>query len=190
MCRHWSINWVKTILDPTRIPLHLGFLWDTLKKTIALPEDKTTRVEAWAKKLLALNKTTQEDLECFVGTLISTTPAVWQAPLHYRALQCSLLISLKKGWSKSRSVRISHPCVVRELNWWASGGLRANRISPWRPPKPRSRSALFRSALMADKNYVSFIINGNRYKSGANFICVIIICGKTICKLFAGYYHF
>ena len=82
---------MKTILNPTRIPLHLGFLWDTSKKNIALPEDKTTWVEAWAKKLLALNKTTQEDLECFVGTLISTTPAVWQAPLHYRALQRSLL---------------------------------------------------------------------------------------------------
>ena len=123
-------------MEPTVKPLHLGFLWDTLEKTIALPKDKTTQVEAWAKKLLAVNKTTQENLECFVGTLISTTPAVWQAPLHYRALQRSLLISLKGGRSKSKSVRISHPSVVRELNWWASGGLRANRTSPWCPPKP------------------------------------------------------
>ena len=64
--------------------------------TIALPEDKTTRVEAWAKKLLTVKRTIQEDLECFVGTLISTTPAVWKAPLHYRALQRLLNISLKK----------------------------------------------------------------------------------------------
>ena len=78
------------------MPLHLGFLWDTSKKTIALPEDKTTWVEAWAKKLLAFNKTTQEDLECFVRTLVSTALAVWQAPLHYRNLQRALLISLKK----------------------------------------------------------------------------------------------
>ena len=78
---------MKTILEPTGIPLHLGFLWDTLWKTIALPEDKTTRVEAWAKKLLAVNKTTLEKLEYFVGTLINITPAVWKAHLHYRALQ-------------------------------------------------------------------------------------------------------
>ena len=90
-------------------------------KTITLTEDKTTRVEAWAKKLLTVNKTTQENLECFVGTLISTTPAVWQAPLHYRALQRSLIISHKGGRSKSKSVRISHPSLVRELNCWASG---------------------------------------------------------------------
>ena len=136
MCCGWSINWVKMILEPTGIPLHLGFLWDTLEKTIALPQDKTTRVEAWAKKLLAVNKTTQENLECFVGTIISITPAVWQAPLHYRALQRSLLISLKQGRSNSKSVRISHRYVVRELNWWASGGMRANRTSPWCPPRP------------------------------------------------------
>ena len=132
----WFINWVKTILEPTRILLYLGFLWDTLRKTIALPEDKTTQVEPWTKNLLTVNKTTQENLECFLGTLISTTLAVCKAPFHYRALQRLLIISFKGGRSKSKSVRISHPSVVRELNWWASGGLRANRTSPWRPPKP------------------------------------------------------
>ena len=129
MCCGWSINWVKTILDPTSIPIHLGFLWDTLRKTVTLPKDKTTRVEAWAKNLMALKKTTQENLECFVGTLVSTVPAVWQGPLHYRNLQRALLISLKQGRNPSKSVRISH-YLVRELNWWASGGMRANRISP------------------------------------------------------------
>ena len=46
----------------------------------------------------------------------------------------ALLISLKQGRNPSRSVSISH-YLVRELNWWASGGMRANRISPWHPPK-------------------------------------------------------
>ena len=46
MCCEWSINWVKTYMDPTWILIHLGFLWDTLKETVALPEDKATLVEA------------------------------------------------------------------------------------------------------------------------------------------------
>ena len=123
------------MLDPSSTPTHLGFLWDTSRKTIALPEDKTTQVEAWVKDLMALNKTTQGNLECFVGTLVSTVPAVWQGPLHYRNLQRALLISLKKGRNPSRSVSISHQ-LVRELNWWASGGMRANRVSPWHSPTP------------------------------------------------------
>ena len=99
------INWVKTVYEPTRIPLHLSFLWDTLRMTIALPEDKTTRVEAWAKKLLTVKKTTQEDLESFVGTLISTTPAVWKASLHYRALQRLLNFPSKEVEIKLRVSR-------------------------------------------------------------------------------------
>ena len=132
----WSINWVKTILESTQILLHLGFLWDTMGKTITLPEDKITQVEAWAQKLLTVDTTTQENLECFVGTLISTTPAVWQGPLHYRALQTALIISLKHGRNNRKSVKIFHPLIRRDLHWWASGGLRANRTSPWCSPKP------------------------------------------------------
>ena len=57
-CCGWLINWVTTILELTKKHTHLSILRDTLRKTIALPEDKTTWVEAWAKKLLAVNKTT------------------------------------------------------------------------------------------------------------------------------------
>ena len=109
----WSMNWMKTILEPTTIPLHPGFLWITLRMTIPLPEDKTTRVEAWAKKLYTVKETTQKDLESFVGTLISTIPAVWKAPLHYRALQRSLNFFLTRGRYKSKIVLISHPSVVK-----------------------------------------------------------------------------
>ena len=42
MCFGWSINWANTYVDPTWIPLHLGFLWDTMEGTVALSEDKTT----------------------------------------------------------------------------------------------------------------------------------------------------
>ena len=132
----WSINWVKTILEPTRIPLHLGFLWDTMGKTITLPEDKTTRVEAQSQKLLIVDTSAQESLECFMGTLISTTLAVWQGPLHYRAFQTTLIISLKHGRNNRKSVKIFHPLIRRDLHWWASGGLRANRTRPWYSPKP------------------------------------------------------
>ena len=82
-----KLNWVKTFFDPPWAPIHLCFLWDTLEGTVALPEDKTTQVETWAKKLLVAGSTTQEELESFVGTLISTPMVVWKASLHLRYLQ-------------------------------------------------------------------------------------------------------
>merc|ERR1712112_742066 len=134
MCCGWSINWTNTFLDPLRIPIHLGCLWDTREGTIALPEGKTTRVETWTQLLIATGSVTQEALECLVGTLVSCTPAVWQAPLRYRALQRTLLHSLRGGRGR-RTVKLNDACI-RDLDWWANGGLKANHFSPWRPPAP------------------------------------------------------
>ena len=82
---------------PYKYTHSFGVFWDTSRKTFALPEEKTTRVEARAKQLMAVKETTQETLECFMGTLVSTVLAVWKGPLHYRGLQHALLCSLKKG---------------------------------------------------------------------------------------------
>ena len=125
MSCNWSINWVKTILDPTQTPIHLGFLWDTMGETITLPEYKTTQVEAWPQKLLAVNFTTQENLECYLGILISRG-----VPFITGLSKDRSLFSSKEEVEMIISVQISHHSIVRELEWWASGGLRTNRISP------------------------------------------------------------
>ena len=80
MCCGWSINWGKTVLEPTQIPLHLGFLWDTVQGTIVLPEEKTYRLVDWTSKILQAMYTTQGELESLVGTMISVTPAVGSLP--------------------------------------------------------------------------------------------------------------
>ena len=97
--------------------------------TVSLPEDKTTQVEIWAKKLLAIGSITQDDLQSVVGTLISTHMAVWKAPLHLRYLQRMLLSSLKPGRKANRSIQISQEMHI-DFKWWALGGLRSNRVSP------------------------------------------------------------
>ena len=86
MCCGWSGNWIKTIYTLLCTLTHLGFLWDTLEGTIASPEYKSTRVENWAKQLIVSESITQESLEILVETLNSTNPAIWQAPLNFRAL--------------------------------------------------------------------------------------------------------
>ena len=97
MCCGWTLNWTKTILEPTQTPVHLGFLFDSTNKTIAIPEDKIQRLVTWTRSLLATKETTQADLESLVGTLVSVMPACPLAPLHYRALQRVLIKSLRSG---------------------------------------------------------------------------------------------
>ena len=70
-----------------------------------------------------------------MGTLVRTVPAIWKGTLHYRGFQLALLCSFKKGQSKLRRISISYQ-LLRELKWWASVGMTANRISLWPPPIP------------------------------------------------------
>ena len=107
MCCGWSLNWTKTILEPTQTPVHLGFLFDSTNKTIAIPEDKIQRLVTWTKSLLIDPVTTQANLESLVGTMVSVMPACPLAPLYYRALQRVLIKSLRSGRRESKKVSLS-----------------------------------------------------------------------------------
>ena len=91
MCCGWSLNWSKTILEPTQTHVHLGFLFNSLNKTIAIPEDKIVRLVTWTKSLLASPVAMQAQLKSLVGTMVLVVPACPLAPLHYRALAKSLV---------------------------------------------------------------------------------------------------
>ena len=136
MCCGWSLNWSKTVLEPTQTPVHLGFLFDSTNKTIAIPEDKITKLVTWVKTLLASAVTTQAVLESLVGTMVSVVPACPLAPLHYRGLQRVLLRSLRSGRDKTKLVFLHSNAVKIDLCWWCkNSGFHGNSIVTWSPPK-------------------------------------------------------
>ena len=116
--------------------MHLGFLFDSTNKTIAIPEDKIQRLVTWTRSLLKTKETTQADLESLVGTLVSVMPACPLAPLHYRYLQRVLIKSLRSGRRESKKVSLSTVHVRSDLLWWAKRtGFRGNSATSWSPPK-------------------------------------------------------
>ena len=136
LCSGWSLNWSKTILEPTQTPIHLGFLFNSLNKIIAIPEDKIMRLVTWTKSLLASPVTSQAQLESLVGTMISVMPACPLAPLHYRALQRVLLRSLRSGRMQSKPVSLLSIQVQADLVWWCKrSGFQSNTTVTWTPPK-------------------------------------------------------
>ncbi len=135
MCCGWSLNWTKTILEPTQTPVHLGFLFDSSNKTIAIPEDKILRLVTWIRSLLTAKETTQSDLESLMGTMVSVVPACPLAPMHYRSLQRALMKSLRSGRRSSAKVSLSTVHVRSDLLWWAKrSGFRGNSSTSWTPP--------------------------------------------------------
>ena len=94
---------------------------------IVLPEDKTSRLVDWTSKLLQDIHTTQGEHESLVGTLIFVSLAVWQSPLHYWALQQTLLESLRHGRNASVIILLNRKCTI-DLQWWSTNGLRTNKV--------------------------------------------------------------
>ena len=88
------------------------------------------------RSLLTSPTVSAKCLERLVGRLVSLTPAVRFAPLHFRKLQVSVVRMRRFHWPAQKQLRLS-PLQLAELKWWlAPSGFRANLSSPIRPPTP------------------------------------------------------
>ena len=99
-------------------------------------QDKVRQTLLLCKRLYDSRTTSVKHLEKLVGTLVSLTPAVSWAPLHYRKLQGSVVLARRYSWPTNTQLKLS-PLQLGELRWWLSPrGFRANLSSPIRPPAP------------------------------------------------------
>ena len=110
MCCGWSINWIKTILEPTWIPLPLGFPGNTLEKTIVLPEDIITRMEAWAKETPCCEQNHPGEPWMFCGNLNQ----------HLTSGDLSWI------WRNSTNTFVTFISVWKKLKWSENGSRRAH----------------------------------------------------------------
>ena len=67
----------------------MGFQIDTVRLQLIFPAEKLRKIKQLAQHLLHQQSVTVRDITRFVRKASASTRAVWQAPLHYRALQFS-----------------------------------------------------------------------------------------------------
>ena len=84
------VNKPKSLLTPTQSIEFLGFLINSLELRLTLPSEKARKIQQDAVKLLQHQVLTARELAIFIGKITATSRALWQAPLHYRALQRAL----------------------------------------------------------------------------------------------------
>jgi len=65
----------------------LGFLVDTVTLQLIFPTEKLRKIQQLAQRLLYQQSVSVRDMARFVGKASASMRAIWQAPLHYRALQ-------------------------------------------------------------------------------------------------------
>ena len=102
--------------DPVEADRLLGFTINTSSMTITLPPVKKAEIQRETSRLLRCPSVQTRTLACLLGKLVATRPAVFTAPLHYRALQ-SLKISALHA--QREIVPLSQE-AINDLRWWST----------------------------------------------------------------------
>ena len=125
------VNREKSILFPSQEMEFLGVLINSQTMEFSLPKDKVSNIRKECRKLVSLQAASLSDLAHLIGKLTATKAAVFQAPLHYRALQQQKNPMDWKGTPLSQKVALDQQCLD-DLNWWILHLSTANT----RPVKP------------------------------------------------------
>ena len=128
----FRVNFEKSDLVPSQRVTYLGFEFDSVEMTVSLPMAKVEKIGALVRKVVDAGSLSVKELQCLMGSLESTRPAVRVAPLHYRRTQALLVTATKKKWPTKKILVISE-LVKKELMWW-SQSLPSCRSSPMRDP--------------------------------------------------------
>ena len=113
------INLKKSVLTLSNQMEFLGFHIDSTKMVISLPQPKMHSLTKLAKNMGVQATVSLRDLAQILGTMVAAHPAVLPAPLHYRCLERTKSVALRKGLPYDAQVEVSQE-MKEELRWWTS----------------------------------------------------------------------
>ncbi|XP_065895876.1 uncharacterized protein [Dysidea avara] len=136
------VNLEKSQLTPKQEIEFLGFLVNSASFHLAFPPEKMRKIQQDARTLIQCQSVSIRDLARFVGKVSASTKAIWQAPLHCRALQT--MINSVNEEDHSLVSRVSRFNVnlqlttqaMRDLHWWIAldrGSLMVSTLLPRTP---------------------------------------------------------
>jgi len=125
----FTINWEKSILEPTQSLTFLGLSIDSQTMSLSLLNIQNK----WQR--LLLNPTLAPcKVASLRGTLEAARPAIWQAPLHYRYLQIQLVRSLQISQDNYETLMSLNSNAQAELQWWHQNVVTINSSAINPPP--------------------------------------------------------
>lgn len=114
------LNLDKCQLTPQKKIKFLGFLVDSEKFLIQLPDNKKQIINNLLSKFSKLKSCRIRDLAKLIGTLISACPAVEYSRLYTKALEREKVNALRQSKSDfSRKMNLSKH-ILPDLQWWSS----------------------------------------------------------------------
>ena len=114
----FTINWEKSVMEPTQKIEFLGMILDSREMTISLPRGNILNLTSLCQDVCLIQEPhSLRDLASLVWKLCATLPAVSAAPLQLRCLEQDLIRAQGKGWNYESKIFLS-PDAKSELRWW------------------------------------------------------------------------
>lgn len=112
------INYDKSILQPHQQCKFLGFIYDSVKLTISLPDEKRKNISRLLQKYSTLPNCTIREFAQLIGVLTAACPAARYGWLYTKNLERHKYLSLLNHNDNFDS-KISLPnLILEDLNWW------------------------------------------------------------------------
>ena len=110
----------KSTLIPTQRLEFLGFIIDTVQMTVTLTDRKKQKILKMGLGLLSSQSVSIHMVSSFVGNITAACEGVPYGKLHYRHIEVSKTISLKKS-----GFNFEGPCylsrkALEEITWWTN----------------------------------------------------------------------
>ena len=123
----------KSVLEPQQQMLHLGFILDSINMSVSLGEDKQNHIIRLAHGVLEKTHISVRLLSQFIGTIVTSFPAVDYGQLFYKQLELQKIECLRLKYDYEQLIELNAESR-KEINWWIEEGVfRGNVISRGNP---------------------------------------------------------
>ena len=99
----FTINWEKSVLQPTREVEFLGMMINSARMEIWLPTEKAQNILTLCRDTIQTKRLTLRRLASLIGKLQATLAAIPLAPMQIRALQQDLIKAQQKQITNGKS---------------------------------------------------------------------------------------
>ena len=112
------VNFEKSVLKPTQVIRHLGFIIDSRDMTVSLPRDKIVKIVNFLSLLVSKETCSIRELARGIGLIVSTFLAVGAGKRHYRRLEILKTAALHLNCGNFEAMLTLTDQARSELQWW------------------------------------------------------------------------
>lgn len=122
----FNINYEKSMLSPSNLVKHLGYIIDSSSMTIAIPNEKNVEIREKCKSFSASNSTSIRQGASLIGTLQAYSQGTEWGRLFYRDLDRDKIKALRKSAGNFEALYSLSAETKENLKFWIT----AENLSP------------------------------------------------------------